>query len=95
MRDLFDSMYRGFPVGNLLFWSNPSTNGVRQIGTERKQAVPRLLIVDGQRRLTALCAVLRGTPMLDKNYRERCLRIAFRPSDARFEVADAAIRRGP
>ena len=23
VRDLFDSMYHGYPVGYLLFWSNP------------------------------------------------------------------------
>lgn len=48
-RDLFDSMYKGFPVGYLLFWSNDHMSNTRQIGTRAKQArVPRLLIVDGQ-----------------------------------------------
>lgn len=83
VRDLFDSMYRGFPVGYLLFWANPS-GGSRQIGTSRKQAVPDLLIVDGQQRLTSLYAVLRGRSVLDKNYEEKRIRIAFRPADATF-----------
>ena len=53
VRDLFDSMYKGFPVGYLLFWSNLQLNNTRQIGTETKQTkIPRLLIVDGQQRLT-------------------------------------------
>jgi len=60
VRDLFDSMYNGFPVGYLLFWGNLGTNGTRQIGEGSKQAVPRLLIVDGQQRLTSLYAVLKG-----------------------------------
>lgn len=94
VRDLFDSMFRGFPVGYLLFWANPS-GGARQIGTGQKQAAPRLLIVDGQQRLTSLYAVLRGRPVLNRNYEERRIRIAFRPADATFEVADAAIRRDP
>jgi len=37
VRDLFDSMYRGFPVGYLLFWENGGVEGVKQIGTEAKQ----------------------------------------------------------
>ena len=95
VRDLFDSMYRGFPVGYLLFWSNPSGGGSRQIGTAKKQAIPRLLIVDGQQRLTSLYAVLRGQAVLNKNYEAKRIRVAFRPTDAKFEVADAAIRRDP
>ena len=34
VRDLFDSMYRGFPVGYLLFWENGTANGVKQIGSD-------------------------------------------------------------
>src|SRR5215204_6020263 len=60
VRDLFDSMYKGFPIGYLLFWSNNNTNGARQIGKDKKQSIPRLLIVDGQQRLTSLYAVLKN-----------------------------------
>lgn len=96
VRDLFDSMYKGFPVGYLLFWSNEHLSNTRQIGTGTKQAkVPRLLIVDGQQRLTSLYAVLRGHPILTKDFRKSYIRIAFRPRDARFEVTDAAIERDP
>ena len=58
VRDLFDSMYRGYPVGYLLFWENQLEKGVKQIGTSEHQKVPNLLIVDGQQRLTSLYAVL-------------------------------------
>jgi len=96
VRDLFDSMYRGFPVGYLLFWANDAVNGVKQIGSEPKQhRVPTLLIVDGQQRLTSLYAVFRGKTVLDESYRQRKIEIAFRPRDGKFEVADAAIRRDP
>ncbi|MEM2096537.1 MAG: DUF262 domain-containing protein [Methanothrix sp.] len=96
VRDLFDSMYRGFPVGYLLFWENITVNGSRQIGVDDKQhPVPSRLIVDGQQRLTSLYAVFRGKKVLDKDYRERKIEIAFRPRDGKFEVADAAIRRDP
>jgi len=42
VRDLFDSMYRGFPVGYLLFWQNGYGEDHRVIGTDQKQKVPRL-----------------------------------------------------
>lgn len=94
VRDLFDSMYRGFPVGYLLFWENASTNGAKQIGLDDKQRdAPGRLIVDGQQRLTSLYAVFRGQKVLDENYIHRQIEIFFRPRDGKFEVADAAIKR--
>ena len=54
IRELFDSMYRGYPVGYLLFWENEVEKGVKQIGTNNHQKVPHLLIVDGQQRLTSV-----------------------------------------
>lgn len=96
VRDLFDSMYRGFPVGYLLFWENSENNGANPIGIGPKQhTVPARLIVDGQQRLTSLYAVFRGKKVLDSNYQERQVEIAFRPRDGKFEVADAAIKRDP
>ncbi|MCL5257282.1 MAG: DUF262 domain-containing protein [Chloroflexi bacterium] len=95
VRDLFDSMYRGFPVGYLLFWANGLPNGHRQIGTDAKQKVPRLLIVDGQQRLTSLYAVIKGIPVVRQDYRQEHIVIAYRPRDGKFDVPDAAIRRDP
>jgi hypothetical protein len=95
VRDLFDSMYKGFPVGYLLFWANGLPNGHKQIGTSPKQKVPRLLIVDGQQRLTSLFAVLKGHEVVREDYSKEKISIAFRPSDGKFEVADAAIRKDP
>lgn len=96
VRDLFDSMFKGFPVGYLLLWSNAGTNGTKSIGTDHKQHhIPTLLIVDGQQRLTSLYAVFRGKPVIDKDYRQRKIEIAFNPIEAKFEVADAAIKNDP
>lgn len=96
VRDLFDSMYKGFPVGYLLFWENGSVEGAKQIGAGDKQhQVPNRLIVDGQQRLTSLYAVFRGKKVLDADYKERTIEVAFNPKTCRFEVADAAIRRDP
>lgn len=96
VRDLFDSMYRGFPVGYLLFWENGQPNGARQVGIDQKQhPVSSRLIVDGQQRLTSLYAVFRGKRVLDDDFSERQIEIAFRPRDGKFEVADAAVRKDP
>jgi hypothetical protein len=94
VRDLFDSMYRGFPVGNMLFWENGIIENSRQIGVDGKQrSTPARLIVDGQQRLTSLYAVIKGKKVRDKNYAERNIELAFRPRDGKFEVSDAAIKK--
>ena len=92
VRDLFDSMYKGYPVGHLLLWENGQTDD-RTIGVETKQHPSRLVIVDGQQRLTSLYAVIKGKPVVRDNYENEKIYIAFNPLDERFEVADAAIRR--
>jgi hypothetical protein len=92
VRALFDSMYKGFPVGYLLFWETGADPGARQIGVDTKAAVPNSLIVDGQQRLTSLFAVMTGSRVLRDDYSEARIRIAFRPADATFAVADAAPR---
>ena len=93
VRDLFDSMYRGYPVGYLLFWQSAVSEDTRAIGTDNKQKPPRLLIVDGQQRLTSLYAVVRGVKVIRENYESEPIQIAFNPLEEKFEVADAAIRR--
>lgn len=93
VRDLFDSMYRGYPVGYLLFWQNALTDATRLIGDSGRQAVPNYLIVDGQQRLTSLFAVIKGKRVLKKNFEEAKIEIAFSPLQEKFEVADAAIQR--
>ncbi len=93
VRDLFDSMYRGYPVGYLLLWENALDGPQKTIGTDHKQMAAKLLIVDGQQRLTSLYAVIKGIAVLRENYASEHIEIAFNPLLARFEVADAAIRK--
>jgi uncharacterized protein with ParB-like and HNH nuclease domain len=47
IRDLFDSMYRGYPVGTLMFWETGAEVGTRQVGGGERDRVAKLLIVDG------------------------------------------------
>jgi hypothetical protein len=93
VRELFDSMYRGYPVGYLLLWQNATADGVKTIGVGAHQKVPNLLIVDGQQRLTSLYAVLKGRKVLREDYSEEHIEIAFNPLTEEFKVADAAVRR--
>ncbi|MCK8462400.1 DUF262 domain-containing protein [Aliiroseovarius sp. S1339] len=89
VRNLFDSMYRGFPVGFFLFWEPSVVEGARTIGTDGKQKTPRLLVVDGQQRLTSLYAVMTGTPVIREGYDAERIEISFNPLQEKFEVADA------
>ncbi|MFW6723041.1 GmrSD restriction endonuclease domain-containing protein [Streptomyces sp. MAR4 CNY-716] len=97
VRDMFDSMYRGYPVGTLMFWETGAEVGTRRIGggDGDDDRAPRLLVVDGQQRLTSLYAVLTGNPVMTKEFEERNIRLAFRPEDETFEVTDAAIEKDP
>lgn len=95
VRDLFDSMFRGYPVGYFLFWENQVGKNTKQIGANNHQKIPHLLIVDGQQRLTSLYAVLKGISVVRENYEVEQIEIAFRPVDGTFQVCDAAIRKNP
>lgn len=72
-----DSLYRGYPSGTILVWETD------QDVPERELAVPQQanefanhkLLLDGQQRLTALSAIVRGLPL--KLKRARPIEIAF------------------
>ncbi len=70
VRDLLDSMLKGYPVGYIMLWSSPDEYGnVKHIGdNEKVYKEPDDLVIDGQQRLTALLAALHGTKVRDKNY---------------------------
>lgn len=94
VRDLFDSMYKGYPVGYLLFWANAFQEHVRTIGENQHQnTTPSLLIVDGQQRLTSLYAVIKGKSVLRENYEREQIEISFNPLEEKFDIPDAATRR--
>lgn len=95
VRDLFDSMYKGYPVGYFLFWANANIEGTKGIGTVAKQKHPSLLIVDGQQRLTSLYAVIKGQEVIRENYEKANIIIAFNPLEEKFEIPDATIRKNP
>ena len=91
VRDLFDSMYRGYPIGYFLLWKNNTGEKLTQIGIDDKiHKVPNMLIIDGQQRLTALYSIIKKQEIRDKDYKLRRIKIAFNPVLEEFRVADAA-----
>jgi hypothetical protein len=95
VRDLLDSVYRGYPTGYFLFWQASPDQGSNPIGMDSKQTTPTLLVVDGQQRLTSLFAVFRDAPVLSSKFQSEHIRIAFNPLRERFEVANTATEKDP
>ena len=96
VRDLLDSMLRGYPIGYVMLWDSPSDDAGKKsaIGSNQKTyAVPKSLVIDGQQRLTALLSSLYGVPVRDKNFSERTVRIAYDPIARTFKNADASTER--
>jgi hypothetical protein len=94
VRDLLDSMYRGFPVGYLMLWNTTDVDH-RVIGAGARDYEPTEFIIDGQQRLTSLYAVMKGSAVTFKDFSQDRIRIAFRPCDAVFAVSDPAVRNDP
>ena len=93
VRDLMDSLYRGYPVGELMFWNQPGEAGTGTIGNGAKGHESKQQIVDGQQRITSLFVTVTGQMVIDDDYRKKYIRIAFNPFNERFEVASPALQR--
>jgi hypothetical protein len=62
VQDLFDSIYRGYPIGSLLFYQRPAKAGRIRVGPLAVDAPEKddaWWVVDGQQRLTALTGCLK------------------------------------
>ena len=65
VRDLLDSLYRGYPSGAILIWESDEDVPLQEFAIEQKgnpYQTTRLLL-DGQQRLTSLSAVIQGKPV--------------------------------
>lgn len=90
VRDLLDSLYRGYPVGYLIAWRNPNV----RLKDGSTSAGKRILI-DGQQRVTALMASILGVEVLTKDYDTIRIKIAFNPLEEKFEVSTPIIAKDP
>lgn len=90
VRDLIDSLYEGYPVGYLVIWQNPDVRDK----TTGELSVGKQILIDGQQRVTALMAAICGQKVLDDDFEEKNITIAFNPFPAEgenhFEVKTAA-----
>jgi len=95
VRDLLDSMLKGYPIGYLMIWDSVDDSGKsKQIGMDGKSySAPKSLVIDGQQRLTSLYAVMRGKKIVDEKFNERNIIISFNPLSRVFEVGDNAKKR--
>jgi uncharacterized protein with ParB-like and HNH nuclease domain len=85
VRDLIDSLYQGFPVGYIITWrSNDVKLKNGDISNGKK------ILIDGQQRITALTAAVVGQRVLNNNYKEISIRIAFNPITEKFDVLNKA-----
>lgn len=88
VRDLMDSLYKGYPVGYIIAWKNPSVrlkDGSLSSGKK--------ILIDGQQRVTALMAAILGKEIINKDYRRIKIQISFHPLEQRFEVFNSAIAK--
>lgn len=78
VRDLLDSLYRGYPSGTILMWEPDESVALTSfsVKTDDKSAFKPMLLLDGQQRLTSLSSVLRGEPVVVRR-RKRPIDILF------------------
>lgn len=96
VRDLFDSMLRGYPIGYVMLWESPTGYDEKKssIGGNKKiYEEPKELVIDGQQRLTALVAAMYGVKVKDKNYGEHEIKISYNPLTREFAVWTTATER--
>lgn len=88
VRNLLDSLFQGFPVGFLIAWRNPDVKLKDGTSSSGKR-----ILIDGQQRVTALMAALLAREVVNKDYRQVRIRIAFHPGRKQFEVSNPAIAK--
>ena len=78
VRDLLDSLYRGYPFGAILIWETdePVPEQDFAVGQQANPYAKTQLLLDGQQRLTSLSAVIRGEPV-KVNGRSRPIELLF------------------
>lgn len=96
VRDLFNSMLKGYPIGFVITWQSPNATKAKQIGKiEHGYSTPSKLIIDGQQRLTSLFSVIKGVKVVDANFRPKNITLAFNPFTCTCEVTTVAIANSP
>lgn len=88
VRDLMDSLYRGFPIGYIIAWKN---HDVRL--KDGSVSNGKKVLIDGQQRITALRAAVLGQNIVNTDYKEERINIAFHPITEEFATLTPAIAK--
>lgn len=88
VRDLLDSLYKGYPIGYIITWKNPDVNLKDGSKSEGKK-----ILIDGQQRITALRAAILNEYILNNKFQRKKIIIAFNPITEMFEVSNPAIAK--
>lgn len=86
VRDLMDSLYRGYPIGYIIAWKNPDVRLKDGTISNGKK-----ILIDGQQRITALRAAILGQSVVNKDYKEEKIYISFHPVKEEFATFTPAI----
>ena len=86
VRDLMDSLYKGYPTGYIIIWKNPSVKLKNGTLSEGKK-----VLIDGQQRITALMTAIAGKTIVFDDYSEGRVKIAFDPFAAISGNSDAEL----
>ena len=78
VRDLLDSLYRGYPSGAILLWETDEVVPLQTfaVAQSHNPYQSTRLLLDGQQRLTSLAAVIRGIPVTVRG-RQRPIELLF------------------
>jgi len=74
VRDLMDSLYKGFPTGYIILWKNPNVklkDGTLSSGKK--------VVIDGQQRITAMMTAIAARKIFNNDFEETRIKIAFNP----------------
>lgn len=74
VRDLIDSLYKGYPTGYIILWKNPNVklkDGTMSSGKK--------VVIDGQQRITALMTAIAAQKVFNGDFKECRVKIAFNP----------------
>lgn len=74
VRDLMDSLYKGFPTGYIILWKNPNVklkDGTISAGKK--------VVIDGQQRITAMMTAITARKIFNSEFQETRVKISFNP----------------
>ena len=86
VRDLMDSLYKGYPTGYLIIWNNPDVKL-----KDGSISVGKKILIDGQQRVTALMTAIAGKEVVNVDFKKERIKIAFDPFAALSDDTDAVL----